>query len=210
VKQHPKSKASEGGSSAEREQETKPRVRLHYPPPRASFTSATLLLSPPSSTPVAPSSRALHFVMSVLTIFFPNCCWFAGVERAPLQGVISPEEAGAMSGVRGPEASPGRYVRRRDEIDDPCDDVLGVGAGGAAAGPFDIPAKRAPVQRLRRWRVSTAPHSRPRFGIHCTACPPLRCLPTQCRSNLVRLFFLLISCWDFGFSDARRSAVLIW
>jgi hypothetical protein len=92
--------------------------------------------------------------MSVLTIFFPNCCWFAGVERAPLQGVISPEEAGAMSGVRGPEASPGRYVRRRDEIDDPCDDVLGP---DAAAGPFDIPAKRAPVDRLRRWRVSTAP-----------------------------------------------------
>lgn len=55
-----------------------------------------------------------------------------------------------MSGVRNPEASPGRYVRRRDEID--CDDVLGVDVEAAGADPFDIPAKRAPVERLRRWR----------------------------------------------------------
>ncbi|GJM90356.1 hypothetical protein PR202_ga06628 [Eleusine coracana subsp. coracana] len=55
-------------------------------------------------------------------------------------------------GVRNPEASPGRYVRRRDEIDDGCDDVLGVDVGGAGADPFDIPAKRASVERLRRWR----------------------------------------------------------
>ncbi|KAK3156146.1 hypothetical protein QOZ80_2AG0103440 [Eleusine coracana subsp. coracana] len=57
-----------------------------------------------------------------------------------------------MAGVRNPEASPGRYVRRRDEIDDGCDDVLGVDVGGAGADPFDIPAKRASVERLRRWR----------------------------------------------------------
>ncbi|KAE8810908.1 calcium-transporting ATPase 8, plasma membrane-type-like [Hordeum vulgare] len=59
-------------------------------------------------------------------------------------------------GVQAPEASPGRYVRRVDEVppdDDGCDDVLG--ADGRATGdgdPFDIPAKRAPVERLRRWR----------------------------------------------------------
>jgi P-type Ca2+ transporter type 2C len=47
-----------------------------------------------------------------------------------------------MSRVRNPEASPGPYVR-------------GVDVEGAAADPFDIPAKRAPVERLRRWRVST-------------------------------------------------------
>ncbi|XP_062223931.1 calcium-transporting ATPase 5, plasma membrane-type-like isoform X2 [Phragmites australis] len=52
------------------------------------------------------------------------------------------------------EASPGRYVRRRDEIDDDggCDDVLAVDVRGPDADPFDIPAKRAPVERLRRWR----------------------------------------------------------
>jgi hypothetical protein len=54
-----------------------------------------------------------------------------------------------------PEASPGRYQRRRDEIDDDCADVLGVDVRGPDADPFDIPAKRAPVERLRRWRVST-------------------------------------------------------
>ncbi|KAL6629084.1 hypothetical protein ACP70R_028849 [Stipagrostis hirtigluma subsp. patula] len=60
-----------------------------------------------------------------------------------------------MAGGQAPEASPGRYVRRRDEIDDDnvgCDDVLGVEVQGAEADPFDIPAKRAPVERLRRWR----------------------------------------------------------
>ncbi|TVU32810.1 hypothetical protein EJB05_24568, partial [Eragrostis curvula] len=62
-------------------------------------------------------------------------------------GVISPEEAAAAM-----ESSPGRYVRRRDEIDEGCDDVLGVDVGGAAADPFDIPNKRAPIERLRRWR----------------------------------------------------------
>jgi hypothetical protein len=130
------------------------------------------------------------------------------VECAPLQGVISPEEA-AMSGVRGPEASPGRYVRRRDEIDDPCDDVLGP---DAAAGPFDIPAKRAPVDRLRRWRVSTAPPPFPSAIWN----PPLHRVPSAAAPSHAMplefgpLFFLLISCWDFGFSDAHRSAVLIW
>jgi len=46
--------------------------------------------------------------------------------------------------------------RRRDEIDDDdCADVLGIDVRGPDADPFDIPAKRAPVERLRRWRVST-------------------------------------------------------
>lgn len=59
-------------------------------------------------------------------------------------------------GVQAPEASPGRYVRQVDEVppdDDGCDDVLGVdGRGPGDDDPFDIPAKRAPVERLRRWR----------------------------------------------------------
>lgn len=58
--------------------------------------------------------------------------------------------------MQAPEASPGRYVRRHDEVppdDDGCDDVLGGGdARGPGDDPFDIPAKRAPVERLRRWR----------------------------------------------------------
>jgi len=53
-----------------------------------------------------------------------------------------------MAGGQQPEASPGRYQRRRD-------DVLGIDVRGPDADPFDIPAKRAPVERLRRWRVST-------------------------------------------------------
>ncbi|TKW37713.1 hypothetical protein SEVIR_1G066100v4 [Setaria viridis] len=57
-----------------------------------------------------------------------------------------------MAGGQQPEASPGRYQRRRDEIDDDCADVLGVDVRGPDADPFDIPAKRAPVERLRRWR----------------------------------------------------------
>uniref|UniRef100_A0ACD5V6V2 Uncharacterized protein n=2 Tax=Avena sativa TaxID=4498 RepID=A0ACD5V6V2_AVESA len=63
---------------------------------------------------------------------------------------------GSGAGVQAPEASPGRYVRRHDEVppdDDGCDDVLGGGdARGPGDDPFDIPAKRAPVERLRRWR----------------------------------------------------------
>ncbi|KAK1615397.1 hypothetical protein QYE76_020914 [Lolium multiflorum] len=62
---------------------------------------------------------------------------------------------GAGAGVQAPEASPGRYVRRRDEVppdDDGCDDVFGVQVRGPGDDPFDIPAKRAPVERLRRWR----------------------------------------------------------
>uniref|UniRef100_A0A0D9VCU8 Calcium-transporting ATPase n=1 Tax=Leersia perrieri TaxID=77586 RepID=A0A0D9VCU8_9ORYZ len=61
-------------------------------------------------------------------------------------------------GVQAPEASPGRYRRRRDEDDDDggggggCDDVLGVDVVDNGADPFDIPAKRASVERLRRWR----------------------------------------------------------
>lgn len=47
--------------------------------------------------------------------------------------------------------SPGRYQRRRDEIDD-CADVLGIDLRGPDADPFDIPNKGAPVERLRRWR----------------------------------------------------------
>ena len=60
-------------------------------------------------------------------------------------------------GVQAPEASPGRYVRRVDEVppdDDGCDDV-NVRGPGDGDDPFDIPAKGAPVERLRRWRVST-------------------------------------------------------
>ncbi|PUZ74324.1 hypothetical protein GQ55_1G055600 [Panicum hallii var. hallii] len=57
-----------------------------------------------------------------------------------------------MAGGQQPEASPGRYQRRRDEIDDDCADVLGIDVRGPDADPFDIPAKRAPVERLRRWR----------------------------------------------------------
>ncbi|AQK68941.1 calcium-transporting ATPase 5, plasma membrane-type isoform X2 [Zea mays] len=58
-----------------------------------------------------------------------------------------------MAGGQAPEASPGRYQRRRDEIDDDdCADVLGIDVRGPDADPFDIPAKRAPVERLRRWR----------------------------------------------------------
>ncbi|KAM3228184.1 hypothetical protein ACQJBY_059717 [Aegilops geniculata] len=59
-------------------------------------------------------------------------------------------------GVQAPEASPGRYVRRVDEVppdDDGCDGVFGVDVRGPGDNdPFDIPAKRAPVERLRRWR----------------------------------------------------------
>ncbi|KAG8058243.1 hypothetical protein GUJ93_ZPchr0002g25593 [Zizania palustris] len=55
-------------------------------------------------------------------------------------------------GVQAPEASPGRYVRRRDGDDDGCGDVLGVEVLDDGADPFDIPAKRAPIERLRRWR----------------------------------------------------------
>jgi hypothetical protein len=65
---------------------------------------------------------------------------------------------GAGAGVQAPEASPGRYVRRHDEVtpdDDGCDDVFRVAVRGPGDDPFDIPAKRAPVERLRRWRVST-------------------------------------------------------
>ncbi|KAG2648889.1 hypothetical protein PVAP13_1NG071300 [Panicum virgatum] len=54
-----------------------------------------------------------------------------------------------MAGGQQPEASPGRYQRRRD---DDCADVLGIDVRGPDADPFDIPAKRAPVERLRRWR----------------------------------------------------------
>ncbi|CAL5023669.1 unnamed protein product [Urochloa decumbens] len=57
-----------------------------------------------------------------------------------------------MAGGQQPEASPGRYQRRRDEIDDECADVLGIDVRGPDADPFDIPNKRAPVERLRRWR----------------------------------------------------------
>ncbi|KAJ1278139.1 hypothetical protein BS78_04G056500 [Paspalum vaginatum] len=52
-----------------------------------------------------------------------------------------------MAGSQAPAVSPGRYQRRRDEIDDECADVRGPGAD-----PFDIPSKGAPVERLRRWR----------------------------------------------------------
>ena len=63
-----------------------------------------------------------------------------------------------MAGGQALEASPGRYQRRRDGIDDDdCADVLGIDVRGPDADPFDIPAKRAPVERLRRWRVSTSP-----------------------------------------------------
>ena len=63
---------------------------------------------------------------------------------------------GGGVGVQAPEASPSRYVRRRDEVlpdDDGCGDVE---VRGPEDDPFDIPAKRAPVERLRRWRVSPA------------------------------------------------------
>ncbi|XP_047093776.1 uncharacterized protein LOC124706167 isoform X3 [Lolium rigidum] len=62
---------------------------------------------------------------------------------------------GAGAGVQAPEASPGRYVRRHDEVtpdDDGCDGVFRVAVRGPGDDPFDIPAKRAPVERLRRWR----------------------------------------------------------
>ncbi|KAM0837684.1 hypothetical protein ACQ4PT_061470 [Festuca glaucescens] len=62
---------------------------------------------------------------------------------------------GAGAGVQAPEASPGRYVRHRDEVppdDEACDDVFRVDVRGPGDDPFDIPAKRAPVERLRRWR----------------------------------------------------------
>jgi hypothetical protein len=85
-----------------------------------------------------------------------------GAAAAVLRGVISPEQQprmpGAGAGVQAPEASPGRYVRRHDEVtpdDDGCDDVFRVAVRGPGDDPFDIPAKRAPVERLRRWRVST-------------------------------------------------------
>ncbi|BAS77262.1 Os02g0176700 [Oryza sativa Japonica Group] len=58
-------------------------------------------------------------------------------------------------GVQAPEASPGRYHRRRDDDDgngNDCSDVLGVDVLDEGADPFDIPAKRASVERLRRWR----------------------------------------------------------
>uniref|UniRef100_A0A0E0JW95 Calcium-transporting ATPase n=1 Tax=Oryza punctata TaxID=4537 RepID=A0A0E0JW95_ORYPU len=56
-------------------------------------------------------------------------------------------------GVQAPEASPGRYHRRRDDDDNnDCSDVLGVDVLDDGADPFDIPAKRASVERLRRWR----------------------------------------------------------
>uniref|UniRef100_A0A0E0CGI9 Calcium-transporting ATPase n=1 Tax=Oryza meridionalis TaxID=40149 RepID=A0A0E0CGI9_9ORYZ len=59
-------------------------------------------------------------------------------------------------GVQAPEASPGRYHRRRDDDDgndcSDCSDVLGVDVLDEGADPFDIPAKRASVERLRRWR----------------------------------------------------------
>ncbi|OEL37477.1 Calcium-transporting ATPase 8, plasma membrane-type [Dichanthelium oligosanthes] len=58
-----------------------------------------------------------------------------------------------MAGGQVPEGSPGRYQRHRDEIDEDCADVLGIDVRGPDADPFDIPAKRAPVERLRRWRV---------------------------------------------------------
>ena len=65
-----------------------------------------------------------------------------------------------MAGGQQPEASPGRYQRRRDDdcadnLVDDCADVLGIDVRGPDADPFDIPAKGAPVERLRRWRVST-------------------------------------------------------
>ncbi|XP_044951575.1 uncharacterized protein LOC123401791 [Hordeum vulgare subsp. vulgare] len=48
-------------------------------------------------------------------------------------------------------------VRRVDEVppdDDGCDDALETdGRGIGDDDPFDIPAKRAPVERLWRWRV---------------------------------------------------------
>ncbi|XP_051228315.2 uncharacterized protein [Lolium perenne] len=82
-----------------------------------------------------------------------------GAAAAVLRGVISPEQQprmpGAGAGVQAPEASPGRYVRRHDEVtpdDDGCDDVFRVAVRGPGDDPFDIPAKRAPVERLRRWR----------------------------------------------------------
>ncbi|KAI4990327.1 hypothetical protein ZWY2020_038690 [Hordeum vulgare] len=57
-----------------------------------------------------------------------------------------------------PEASPRRYVRRVDEVppdDDGCDDALEPdGRGTGDDDPFDIPAKRTPVERLWRWRVA--------------------------------------------------------
>ncbi|EEC72600.1 hypothetical protein OsI_06071 [Oryza sativa Indica Group] len=58
-------------------------------------------------------------------------------------------------GVQAPEASPGRYHRRRNDDDgngSDCSDVLGVDVLDEGADPFDIPAKRASVERLRRWR----------------------------------------------------------
>jgi Ca2+-transporting ATPase len=77
---------------------------------------------------------------------------------------------GSGAGVQAPEASPGRYVRRHDEAppddEDGCDDVLGVQVRGPGDDPFDIPAKRAPVERLRRWRVS----------VHRTSLPYSTCL----------------------------------
>ena len=62
---------------------------------------------------------------------------------------------GGGVGVQAPEASPGRYVRHNGEVPPDDDgDVLGVQVRGPGDDPFDIPAKRAPVERLRRWRVS--------------------------------------------------------
>nr|CAB3445802.1 unnamed protein product [Digitaria exilis] len=57
-------------------------------------------------------------------------------------------------GQQDPEASPVRYQRHRAEIDDECAEVLGIDVRGPDADPFDIPAKRAPVERLRRWRAA--------------------------------------------------------
>uniref|UniRef100_A0A0D9YN53 Calcium-transporting ATPase n=1 Tax=Oryza glumipatula TaxID=40148 RepID=A0A0D9YN53_9ORYZ len=60
-----------------------------------------------------------------------------------------------LAAPQAPEASPGRYHRRRDDDDgngNDCSDVLGVDVLDEGADPFDIPAKRASVERLRRWR----------------------------------------------------------
>ncbi|KAM0931735.1 hypothetical protein ACQ4PT_000148 [Festuca glaucescens] len=75
--------------------------------------------------------------------------------RGSVSSLLRNAMPGAGAGVQAPEASPGRYVRHRDEVppdDEACDDVFRVDVRGPGDDPFDIPAKRAPVERLRRWR----------------------------------------------------------
>lgn len=91
-------------------------------------------------------------------------------------GVISPA---TQMESRGAAVSPGRALRQWDEErgSDAPDDVISDDA-------FDIPAKNASIQRLRRWRVCKSES----LFVHVFFCVCV-CVCVSCRDDMIVCFF---------------------